>query len=145
MKNTVQAMVVMGCIAMLVAGCATSKHVPGAERIGGGNYLFTASGTALVESPGETREVTRAQVAAKAMARAELLKIIKGVRITEAVKVEDLVLTEQEASTLAEGWLSRAVITIVPDHRTYDDSLVIAEASLVLSRKDLEKMRRFVR
>lgn len=144
MKRITQTMVVMGAVVVLAAGCATSKHVPGAERIAGGNYLFTSTATALVERPGETKEITRAQVAAMALARAELLKTIKGVQITETVTVEDLMLTKQAASMKAEGWISRATITVVPAHRTYDDDIVIAEGSLVLSRKDLEDMKQFV-
>ncbi|MCH8541168.1 MAG: hypothetical protein LAT58_10425 [Opitutales bacterium] len=142
--QTILTILAMGCMVFFITGCVASKHVPGAERIDGGNYLFTSSGTALIKSPGGPKEIAQARVAAMALARAELVKKIKGVSVSESVSVEDLMMTKQAASTTAEGWLSRAIITIVPDHRNFEEGAVTAEGSLVLSPKDLEDMLRFV-
>ena len=131
----------VGCL--FAAGCA-SYQVPGAEKGEHGSYLFTSSGTALVEAPGDLRELTKAKMAAEAIARANLMKKIKGVHLTETVSVEDLVFSKQMARLETAGWLSRAEITFEQDTRRIEDEVVHAHASLTLTRRDLDNLRKYV-
>lgn len=91
------------------------------------------------------REVTKAKVAAEAVARANLLKKIKGAYLTEDVSVADLMFESQEARLETAGWLSRAEIRFVEDDRSFDaDEAVHARAELTVTRRQLDDLLKFV-
>lgn len=144
--NAVHRWLLSGMICLLAVGCATSRyHVPGAERVSGDSYLFTATGTALVESPGGLAEITKAKLAAEALARASLLKKVKGTYLTERVTVEDLMFADQQARAETAGWLSRVEIAFEENPRAFDEEEVVhARASMLLSRHDLKNLLKYV-
>ncbi len=130
-------------VGALATGCASSYHEAGAERVTRGNYLFTATGVALVAEPGDESDLIKAQMAAEAIARANLLKNVKGAYVTDKVTVEDLMFVDHRAQQETAGWLSRAEMTLVRDPRRMDDKVVEVRADLVVTRRDLQNMRRF--
>ncbi len=132
----------MACV--FVAGCASYPNIPGADVADDGTYIFKAEGTAIVMKPGEDMDVAGAKLAAETMARANLLKKIKGVYLTENITVADLLLQKQAARSETSGWLSRADVVCDSPEGRLRPKTVRATATLRLSREEIYCLKEYV-
>lgn len=97
---------------LLVAGCAESQKkssivtVPGAV-VTDGMIIFEATGKAALTDLEDPLAKVKAEAAAAATAKANLLELIKGAEITSNVTVADLMYQSSNTTLKIMGWLSR--------------------------------------
>jgi hypothetical protein len=109
-----------------------------------GTYVFKAEGTAIVVKPGNDMDVAGAKLAAETMARANLLKKVKGVYLTENISVADLLLEKQTARAETRGWLSRADVACDDPDGRIRPKTVRATATLRLSEEEINRLKDYV-
>ncbi|MHC5034198.1 MAG: hypothetical protein ACYTFZ_04100 [Planctomycetota bacterium] len=133
-------LVIAGLLAVVLTGCVTV--VPGAEITERGTIVFWAQGQSIVAKEDDPFSRLEAEMAAAAVAKANLLAKVKGELITGNVQVGDLMLKSQEVAVMVEGFLGRANIEIVDAGLTRMPKPVVvtAIAALEMAPADLARL-----
>ena len=172
MKKVYITMVATGVAALMITGCKSPEPapepvvveeeapmliVPGATVTEDGMIMFTAEGKSVAETT-DALSVAKAEVAAKVVAKANLLEIVKGALVSSSAKVSNLMLVEQSAEQKVYGWLARTTVEIVEVEKPIAEKtnlpvdpvaepktqIVTAIATLTLSEEDFANFEPFV-
>jgi len=141
------AIVALLSVLALAVGCQTAPVVPGAKTVDS-CVVFSATGCSVAASESGL-DMEKARVAAAVIAKANLLELIKGAHISASVSVDDLEFAGQEAATMVEGLLARAMITYAAtaDVPEYEMPVltITATASLALAPAEVALLKAYVR
>jgi len=134
-------------VLVFAVGCQTAPVVPGARTVDS-KIVFCATGTSVAASTSDL-DIEKARVAAAVIAKANLLELIKGAQVSASASVEGLEFQGQEAATMVEGLLARAVISYLPTPEVpeYEEPklTVTAKATLALSPEEVAVLKAYVR
>ncbi len=129
-----------------------AKAIPGSTLTQDGTLLFTAEGQSVARAEDGAMGLTKARIAAEAIAKANLLEVIKGGLISSTVTVGDMMFQSQTVSTKVNGWLGGALLKTattsekesnLPDAEPVDQ-IVTAQASLEVSLSAWEDLQDYV-
>ena len=140
---------------MIATGCATMQQekeveviaVPGAEVING-SVVFEGIGMSAVTDLESPLGMVKAKAAAAAIARANLLEVVKGAEISSGITVKEMAYESSSVESKVHGWLSRAKISYIEEEEEGRETrlgekeakVVKAKATLTLERGDLKQL-----
>ena len=128
-------------------GCGPGKKasqigfIPGADVSDDGAITFMASGKSAVGDIGDPLARIKAEAAAAATAKSNLLELIKGAKISSNTTIADLVYGSSTTESEVIGWLSRAKVTITETPgRLASGAVVEAIATLTLDKDTIANL-----
>jgi hypothetical protein len=134
---------------LLVAGCgpqpqkeaAQMQFIPGAVVSEDGAITFSASGKAAIADVDDPLARIKAEAAAAATAKSNLLELIKGAKISTNTVIADLMYESSKTEMEVMGWLSRAKVTITETSgRLVPGAIVEAIATLTLDQETFARL-----
>ncbi len=126
--------------AVVLVGCQTTPVVPGATVTEEGAFVFSATGTSVIDQADSPLSKIKAYAAAETTAKANLLELIKGARVTGDTRVADLMFVSQEAEREVVGWLARTIVTFEEGPGRVEPDTITATAALTLDSVSLANL-----
>ncbi len=140
---------ILFCCLLVVIGisCGPQKKapqiqfIPGADVSDDGAITFSASGKSAIGDIDDPLARIKAEAAAATTARSNLLKLIKGAKISADTTVADLMYESSTTKSTVMGWLSRAKISLTESTgRLAPGAIVEAIATLTLDKDTLANL-----
>lgn len=132
---------------LVVVGCGPKKKasqmqfIPGAVVSDDGKITFSATGKSAITDIDDPLAKIKAEAAAATTAKANLLELVKGARISSDIVIADLMYQSSTTKATVMGWLSRATITITESAgRLASGAIVEALASITLDKDTIANL-----